>query len=212
MSSSYHDTPKHNGSYDAALLAAAPVATRAEKQEGYNVDLLDNGRPNRAASTSPGPATVLTPHRSDPELAASKERYANGLSPSSSAKVPFWRTTKGLIILVVVAIVIIGAVVGGAVGGTAGKKKSTNGGVGGGTNPGSAPDTSSVASPSASITVSSTGSTGSTSVPEFATGTTAGAFSSISESSLGRTSTISSSTTTPNVVSPNPTSPSSGGP
>ncbi|OBZ74397.1 hypothetical protein A0H81_05231 [Grifola frondosa] len=52
-------SPRHvlspaSGGYDERLLANAPVATRAEKQEGYDVDLLENdaavGRNN---STTP---------------------------------------------------------------------------------------------------------------------------------------------------------------
>lgn len=41
-------------------------------------------------------------------------------------KLPFWRTTKGLIIIAIVAVVVIGAIVGGAVGGTVGHKNGSN--------------------------------------------------------------------------------------
>ncbi|TFK37309.1 hypothetical protein BDQ12DRAFT_685651 [Crucibulum laeve] len=92
------------GTYDESLLASAPAATSAQLQNGYNVDLL-----------SPGKATP--PVTRDTEAAyASKEHVHHLATPQR--RTPFWRTTKGIIIMVIAALVVIGAVVGGAVGGS----------------------------------------------------------------------------------------------
>jgi len=102
-------------SYDENLLAAAPVATKAELQEGYNVDILS---PNRPATTAPAPAPLAPP-------AASATVLENGSRTASREKlgayappVPWWRTAKGAVIIAVVVLVVIGAVVGAAVGAT----------------------------------------------------------------------------------------------
>ncbi|THH30470.1 hypothetical protein EUX98_g3719 [Antrodiella citrinella] len=105
--------------YDERLLASAPAATRKERQEGYNIDLLDNGRgaPTSGSSTPP----VLAPN----EDYAENGLPAKEVTPRyASATTPWYKTKKGLIILFVAAIVIIAAVVGGAVGGTVGKHKN----------------------------------------------------------------------------------------
>ncbi|KII90233.1 hypothetical protein PLICRDRAFT_40431 [Plicaturopsis crispa FD-325 SS-3] len=99
--------------YDQSLLADAPVATKAELQEGYNVDLL---QPTRKPAPPATPPTVSRSNtNTDPEAAQPKRGY---VPTSPPAKVPFWRTRKGIFALAVLAIVIIAAVVGGAVGGT----------------------------------------------------------------------------------------------
>ncbi|KAG9217626.1 hypothetical protein CCMSSC00406_0010163 [Pleurotus cornucopiae] len=100
-----------NGHYDQSLLAAAPKATQSQLQEGYNPDLLNE-------STQPPPRDIESAH-------ASKEYLGTQPTPVPT-KVPFWRTTKGIIIIAVAVVVVIGAVVGGAVGGTVGKKKSSD--------------------------------------------------------------------------------------
>ncbi|KZT19564.1 hypothetical protein NEOLEDRAFT_1151875 [Neolentinus lepideus HHB14362 ss-1] len=114
------------GSYDRGLLASAPVATRADRQGGYDVDLLENdpysGRllhssSRLALSTPPSPA------QTEQGLPFKEERV---LTASSKARKPFWRTGKGTTIIPIAAIVILGAVIGGAVGGTVKKHKSSN--------------------------------------------------------------------------------------
>ncbi|KAF4568502.1 hypothetical protein EYR40_010093 [Pleurotus pulmonarius] len=102
-----------NGHYDQSLLAAAPKATQSQLQEGYNPDLLNE-------STQPPPRDIESAH-------ASKEYLGTQPTPLPT-KVPFWRTTKGIIIIAVAVVVVIGAVVGGAVGGTVGKNKSSDNG------------------------------------------------------------------------------------
>jgi len=114
------------GSYDRGLLASAPVATRADRQGGYDVDLLENdpyGGPSHSSSrlTLPIPRS---PAHTDQGLPFKEERVFN--ASNSKARKPFWRTGKGRTIILIAAIVILGAVIGGAVGGTAKKHKSNN--------------------------------------------------------------------------------------
>ncbi|KAJ7597733.1 hypothetical protein C8J56DRAFT_327305 [Mycena floridula] len=91
--------------YDQSLLAAAPVATKAQLQEGYNADLL-----------APPTRRPTNPENGVP----SNEKVVPALP-----RVPFWRTTKGLIIIGVAAVVIVVAIVVGAVVGSKHKAKST---------------------------------------------------------------------------------------
>lgn len=118
-----------NGAYDQNLLDAAPAATRAQRQEGYNVDLLDD-RPTRPVSTQP--LTLPQPIPSDTDVESSslvQEKDVPGAAAATYASHPtksFWRTRNGKITIFVIAIVVIGAIVGGAVGGTVGKISSNN--------------------------------------------------------------------------------------
>ncbi|SJL06933.1 uncharacterized protein ARMOST_10275 [Armillaria ostoyae] len=129
--------------YDEALLAEAPAATRAQLQEGYNPDIL---RPNRTPpvrnDTDPDPESQSGPPTSKEHLPLSAE------SSPPLRRIPFWRTRKGIIIIVIAVIVVIGAVVGGAVGGTVGKSSSSSSndaveGGGGGTQSGITPSSAS---------------------------------------------------------------------
>jgi len=104
----------HPGHYDENLLASAPIATKEQLQEGYNPDILN---PNRKANSSPP-----TPLR-HPEAGLPSKEYVT-LAP---ARLPFWRTTRGRIIIAIAVIVVIAAVVGGAVGGTHHKGSSSLG-------------------------------------------------------------------------------------
>ncbi|KAG2112606.1 uncharacterized protein F5147DRAFT_771147 [Suillus discolor] len=116
-----------NGAYDQNLLDAAPAATRAQRQEGYNVDLLDE-RPTRPTSTQP--LTLPQPIPSDTDVESSslvQEKDVPGAATHAShPPQSFWRTRNGKITIFVIAIVVIGAIVGGAVGGTVGKISSNN--------------------------------------------------------------------------------------
>ncbi|KAI9430862.1 hypothetical protein H4582DRAFT_2014538 [Lactarius indigo] len=129
------------GGYDHSLLSSVPGPTRAEKQEGYNVDLLEESRDHRAPSPPTNGATsdhngtlldyspgaVSFARKEDPKTAT-----MNDYEPVER-RVPWYRTRKGIIGIVVVAIVIIAAAVGGGVGGTqhhsnnATKSNATNG-------------------------------------------------------------------------------------
>ncbi|PFH49295.1 hypothetical protein AMATHDRAFT_48847 [Amanita thiersii Skay4041] len=131
------------GQYDESLLKSAPAATKEQLQEGYNPDLLNAptrnksvrqpGQPNRTSTPAPPIPihtdlergnTVPSNNGSTPYLTLDeKARFA-------SSGQPFWRTTKGIIILVVAGLVILGAVIGGAVGGTVGRHNTPNGSIG----------------------------------------------------------------------------------
>ncbi|KAG1761796.1 hypothetical protein EDD22DRAFT_617779 [Suillus occidentalis] len=115
-----------NGGYDQNLLDEAPAATRAQRQEGYKVDLLDD-RPTRPASTQP--LKPPQPIPSDPDIESSsltQEKVPGVATYASRPTQSFWRTRNGKIAIFVIAIVVIGTVVGGAVGGTVGKIGSNN--------------------------------------------------------------------------------------
>ncbi|KAG2112948.1 hypothetical protein BD769DRAFT_1673919 [Suillus cothurnatus] len=116
-----------SGAYDQNLLDEAPAATRAQRQEGYQVDLLDD-RPIRTASTQPLKPPHIIPSDTDVESSSlTREKVVPGATAYASRPTQsFWRTRNGKITIFVVAIVIIGAVVGGAVGGTVGKIGSNN--------------------------------------------------------------------------------------
>ncbi|KAI0350936.1 hypothetical protein OH77DRAFT_1430336 [Trametes cingulata] len=109
-----------SGAYDERLLASAPAATRAEKQEGYDIDLLDDRHHGaRGVSTSPPPAVpILAPNHAKAEV--------GGYSYAPSRVTPWYKTRKWVVIFVIGALVIIGAIVGGAVGGTVGGDKKSN--------------------------------------------------------------------------------------
>ncbi|KIJ24661.1 hypothetical protein M422DRAFT_39064, partial [Sphaerobolus stellatus SS14] len=124
--------------YDQSLLQATPEVTRAERQEGYNVDLLnDDGRPRpqrsatqRTAASHSQSVRAASARESarHPSAFPGKEAYVPSLpvpitaAPTRSTNVPWFRTTRGIIALAIIVIVIVGAVVGGAVGGTVGHK------------------------------------------------------------------------------------------
>ncbi|KAH9003680.1 hypothetical protein EDB86DRAFT_2826262 [Lactarius hatsudake] len=114
------------GGYDHTLLSSVPDPTRAEKQEGYNVDLLEESRDRRAPSPPTNgaasdhngtlldysPGAIGLARKEDPITAAT-----NDYEPVEK-RLPWYRTRKGLIGIVVVVVVIIAAAVGGGVGGT----------------------------------------------------------------------------------------------
>ncbi|KAH8101201.1 hypothetical protein BXZ70DRAFT_1007590 [Cristinia sonorae] len=122
--------------YDERLLASAPAATRAEKQGGYNIDLLEsrNDPTSTRSSTPPAfsPNTEYAENGGYPKetarLAGSVAHYdAPGVTRTPTAttiKTPWYKTKKGIIALFILAIVVVAAAVGGGVGGTVGKHKN----------------------------------------------------------------------------------------
>ncbi|KIJ54092.1 hypothetical protein M422DRAFT_241348 [Sphaerobolus stellatus SS14] len=125
--------PKPDAGYDQSLLHATQEVTRAERQEGYNVDLLnDDGHPPQRATTQRTALRQSIPATSAREdgTQRGKETFVPPLpqpvtvSTNRNAKVPWFRTTRGILTLAILAIVIVGAVVGGAVGGTVGHHKN----------------------------------------------------------------------------------------
>ncbi|KAG8959590.1 hypothetical protein FRC03_007750 [Tulasnella sp. 419] len=115
--------------YDQALLADAPEVGKDQRQEGYNVDLLETGRPGGSPTNTHSPippAQSVIGHRPYNEPKDGYNAGFNHTSYSPPKKAPFWRSTKGKILLALLAIAILGAIIGGAVGGTVGKNKSSN--------------------------------------------------------------------------------------
>ncbi|KAH9056440.1 hypothetical protein EDB87DRAFT_1636948 [Lactarius vividus] len=122
------------GGYDHTLLSSVPDPTRAEKQEGYNVDLLEESRDRRvpsppahgAASDHNGtlldysPGAMSFARKEDPNTATT-----NDYEPVEK-RVPWYRTKKGIIGIAVAVFVIIAAAVGGGVGGTRHSSHSAN--------------------------------------------------------------------------------------
>ncbi|KAF8494380.1 hypothetical protein F5888DRAFT_1805562 [Russula emetica] len=131
-----------NATYDHTLLSSVPGPTKAERQEGYNVDLLDEGRDRRVPSPPvpnrlPTDQQPLTDGYSPGAVAllAHKEgQLENGVGPTV-AKGQWYRTRWGITAIVIVIVLIIGGIVGGVVGGThhsSHKSNNGNGEVGGG--------------------------------------------------------------------------------
>ncbi|TEB23090.1 hypothetical protein FA13DRAFT_1740400 [Coprinellus micaceus] len=138
MSSAAHE-------YDEALLKAAPEIDKKQRQEGYSTDLLQDPKPEKHRSSTPGPPRATSPSTSNRDLergaparsgtgsSAAHTPAPNGAaatavnSPSPLKPVksrPFYKTRKGLILIGAVLIaIIIAAVVGGVVGS---RKKNDN--------------------------------------------------------------------------------------
>ncbi|KZT37187.1 hypothetical protein SISSUDRAFT_1048837 [Sistotremastrum suecicum HHB10207 ss-3] len=163
--------------YDVEMLRDAPEVTKAQKQEGYNPDLLES---EAERETSGGHGVLSTPperlQQLDPEKNVSTQEYPQ--TRSTSTRIPFWRTTKGIIIIIVAIIVVLAAVLGGALGGTLHKKNnnsSSSGGAGlqsaGGISVGSTSSTgSSSPSSSSGSSSSSTPAPGPSATPTSAAG------------------------------------------
>ncbi|KDQ54615.1 hypothetical protein JAAARDRAFT_60584 [Jaapia argillacea MUCL 33604] len=105
--------------YDTSLLADAPQASRTEKQDGYNIDILDQPiqrNPSVAYRPTHRPLTAQS-HPPPNELAWKENRSAlRGTTRPPPPRTRSRRCTP--IILLLVGIVIVAAIVGGAVGGT----------------------------------------------------------------------------------------------
>ncbi|OSD03793.1 hypothetical protein PYCCODRAFT_198830 [Trametes coccinea BRFM310] len=105
-----------SAAYDERLAAAAPAATRAEKQEGYDIDLLNEQYSGRGVSVTPPPLPVLSANHAKAEAGDFTTDYARPAQPV----VPWYKTRKWLLIFLLGGVVIVAAVIGGAVGGTVG--------------------------------------------------------------------------------------------
>jgi len=125
--------------YDEKLLADAPEVTKADLQDGYNPDLLREPTVKRTTSARVAPIPPRSnsePHHHHPlddlessatPLQPKEAPYDTGLGRK---KQPFWRTTKGIVIMGLVFLaIILAAVLGGVLGS---KKKGNNVNVGNG--------------------------------------------------------------------------------
>ncbi|KAN0141946.1 hypothetical protein V8E53_000408 [Lactarius tabidus] len=124
----------NHASYDHTLLSSVPDPTRAEKQEGYNVGLLEESRDRRAPSPSANGAAPEQNGAAALDYSPGAVSYARKEEPTATneyeavdKRVPWYRTRKGMIGIVVVAlIIIIAAAVGGGVGGSHHSHSSKN--------------------------------------------------------------------------------------
>jgi len=130
---------QRGGGYDRSLLAGAPSISRADRQEGYNIDILERqpapyptGGRTRINLDDPSFASAAQPYGGNnynngntsnftpiPPLEQSPYHERSNL-PSSppllvnpyQRKVPFWRTKKGIIVGVAGIILFIGIIAG----------------------------------------------------------------------------------------------------
>jgi len=137
-----------NITYDEQFYAKAPFAPREARQGGYDIeserpyhDLPIPSRttgvgvpPAGVGASFPPPAREMIP-RLEEGQGAGKEYTSLGdrgkYDSKGDKKIPWYKTTKGIIILTVLALVVIGASVGGGVGGALSGKsnnKNNNGG------------------------------------------------------------------------------------
>jgi len=117
----------HHG-YDEVLLASAPAPTKGMVQSGYATDLLvDKPKPSRRTDLEANRHKSLSSrHGSVPNTGKSTAEYqpvATRFTPTK--RTPFYRTRRGIIILVIIAIVLLAAIIGGAVGGSLANKKDS---------------------------------------------------------------------------------------
>jgi len=126
--------------YDQSLLQAAPQITRADRQQGYSVDILEQRANPQYGANMPRRQPIAQgyePHRFQQRQAQQQPSYpfdqsippsfekAEYYSRSSTEdqrdifrinpfkpKKPWYRTTRGLLILFVVLLVVAGAAVG----------------------------------------------------------------------------------------------------
>jgi len=127
------------GGYDQSLIAQAPEITRADRQEGYDINLVAHGHNTAHPPPARSPALQLQPQPTPGPLGSqtSLEKppgvppTTNGYSQQdnfTSKPIPWYKTTKGIAILIVAAVVLVGVVVGVAVGVTH-KNNSAAGGI-----------------------------------------------------------------------------------
>lgn len=122
-----------SGGYDQSLIAQAPDITKSDRQEGYDINLVEQSR-KTPFSPPDGPLTRTTNPPAVPPASGShssleksavtpqsaSNAYSNNFTKSKST--PWYRTTKGLAIMIIVAFVVVGVIVGVAVGVTQSKK------------------------------------------------------------------------------------------
>ncbi|KAF8646188.1 hypothetical protein AX16_007332 [Volvariella volvacea WC 439] len=113
--------PSTTGHYDHNLLASAPAATKKQLQEGYTTEILAPVR-----KPEPAPAAASDPELAQPRSGSRPPTTIDDADYYPEKKVPFWRTTKGIVIIVIAVIAVLGAVIGGAVGGTVGRNNNSS--------------------------------------------------------------------------------------
>ncbi|KAF8332001.1 uncharacterized protein EI90DRAFT_3123087 [Cantharellus anzutake] len=135
-----------SGTYDEKLLAEAPLASKKDRQEGYNLDLLEPERtssppvraytpatgvvPPEAGASFPPPPREGTPRleegQTDFVSTGGANEFRNGDEYYSKPSKPWYKTKTGIIIIIIILLVIIGAAVGGGVAGSHSGKSNNN--------------------------------------------------------------------------------------
>ncbi|KIO17719.1 hypothetical protein M407DRAFT_246664, partial [Tulasnella calospora MUT 4182] len=100
------------------FLSSIPPVTQSQKQAGYDANLLQRNGEQRPSSIGHEAVTNVDPYYKVEEGVGATARPNQGIDRNPR----FWRTRKGVLLLVALVIIIIGAIVGGAVGGTLSKK------------------------------------------------------------------------------------------
>lgn len=103
------------------LIAFLPIL-----QDGYDVRIL-GGADNGSTSAVHIGLRSTSNHDSPAVPRQDKDGYAPPYSQftDSPRKIPFWRTTRGKVLLAILAVVILGAAIGGGVGGALGGKHNS---------------------------------------------------------------------------------------
>ncbi|KAG8934304.1 hypothetical protein FRC01_003817 [Tulasnella sp. 417] len=95
--------------YDESLLAGVPEVANAEKQAGYNINILNGG-------SAPRQNAAQEPQATNEQFAALEAHHPKASRPS------FWKSTRGKLIIGLAVFLVLAAAIGGGVGGALGKK------------------------------------------------------------------------------------------
>jgi hypothetical protein len=105
--------------YDRSLLVGAPSPTRADRQAGYDINALEQGRyvTQHPFGNPIVPAASNVPPTQPTAANPFEENYSRDPSPSPiPPKQPWWKTKRGRLILCFALIVFIGIICGIAAG------------------------------------------------------------------------------------------------
>ncbi|KAG8779720.1 hypothetical protein FRC19_001782 [Serendipita sp. 401] len=135
-------TPVNGIGYDKSLLANAPKITKEDKQEGYNPDLLEQGRPSpRPGTVPPGrttpshsshtplPVSAHPGSKGDPKYAESDESPRKAALPLGTTDGSKPKSRRKLFIILGVIGVIVVIALGAGLGAGLSKKNGSNGGI-----------------------------------------------------------------------------------
>jgi len=119
--------------YDRSLLSAAPPVTRQDRQAGYDIGIIERGLiPSASAAPAPAPVPAPVPIREPNPFADTPTDLLNKELPShptpfdSSSFVPpsrWYRTKRGIAILILIFLIFLSIIIGVAVGVSEGKRK-----------------------------------------------------------------------------------------
>jgi len=110
--------------YDRTLLAGAPSITRADRQAGYNIDILERGVVPSAAP--PNQTQGPNPFTDTPTDLLNKELYSHPAATDTTSVISpyrWYRTKRGIAIIVLTFLVVLSVIIGVAVGVTQEKQR-----------------------------------------------------------------------------------------